>query len=316
MIDRKVKPGIVLLLGPCFLAGCSAAQPAVVLPAEPAAVPASAAPETQKTIAKRKDALPTMPLEAANGVWHSEPGQYRTWLRLEHPRFWLVTGDRAGDRLWIMDGYFQQAADGLVYGVATRLESRTGGRAYLETLYAGDERALRAESKANMLQPFYCRLRRSGELLRVEDFYGPGLEALPRPCLDTAFQKAALARPSRVPPMLPLGSWENSLLSPRDRIMLRFDAKQVELKVYPRGTGKRIRYQGEYTAAPGQLLFGVFNRMEDTMIPGQPPPLDPPRPFCIHFGEKNQSLVILEASMPGFDEATCRQMKGEFRRGQ
>lgn len=305
-----------VLMGLPLLAGCtgwpfsSASHPGEdASPRETSALQGMAADANVRQ-AGGQATEPKLDAEQSYGVWLAEAGPAVTWLRLEKPRFHVVTTGRERNLGWVMNGSYAFARDGSVFGVVTEI-----GR-LPETASAGlswsDERSLRGLPMEPHMLPFYCQFRPEGEGMRIAGFLGTLFKDERDRWLECGYQKVALARPAYAQAQLPMGNWERRPPESRDRLVLNLLPDQVGVTHVDGRAGQRTRLRGECVPAPGGLIFGIFTSVDRALGSDQPARIVPPQAFCLRVSSSGQFLDVREAQAVGLDERIRGALKGEF----
>jgi hypothetical protein len=254
------------------------------------------------------------PAEDFYGLWVMEEGNNKTWLRLESPRIHVVRINLATNAIWVADGHYSLARNGMTFGVVTSLDSATVAKEQAQALFDGDERLLPRIQKPgeNKMLPFCGEIRLDGEEMVVNNLRGSCFADMKD--FHGRFKKVSLTRPTYARPPLPLGMWELNPRGMKVRTELHLGSKQLDLTILDQVAGQRIRLSGDYDLASGGLLYGLLTTVDfATGIAREPGPIVP-QAFCFRYGVYPNMLAIREIAGDCFAEKAQEEIKGEYNR--
>jgi hypothetical protein len=245
------------------------------------------------------------------GTWVRDQGNTRTWLRVERPLIHIVGIDKKADTTWVMDGHYAVAANGMMYGVMTSIDTAAANPERTRALWDGDERVLRGRRGDKKLMPFSCRFTANGPELTLADFQGTSLEHDRDSFLHGRYQQTSLGRPSVAVPGAPLGVRESD--RGKLRVTMVLQPGRVEFRLADR-SGRRINVAGNYDVANDGIILGVLTSVEHgevgkAMAKGK----IEPQVFCFHFGLRGTTTVIDEVHSLHLERSTEECLIGEYR---
>jgi len=245
------------------------------------------------------------------GIWATDRADTHTLMRIERPLIHVVGIDKKTNASWVMDGHYSVAANGMMYGVMTALDTLSADPERARSLLEGDEHVLRGRRGEKKMMPFCCRPQPDGLELTMTDFRGTCFEKERDRFLHGRYQRTSLGRPSCAVPGAPLGTWVND--AGKVRLTMVLQPGRFELRLFDRQSGRRLNLAGNYDVATDGIIFGVVTSVEHGEL-GEASAQGhiAPQVLCFRYGFRNSLLVIEEAHGLGLDKRTEESLLGEY----
>jgi hypothetical protein len=257
--------------------------------------------------------------ETALGLWVSENGVTRSWLRLEKPRLRVVTVVKEQSGFTLLEGDYATAVGGLVFGVMTRMERSECSPEQALALWNGDESALARlpATKVRRAEPFSFSLALLGDDLAFQELAGNGFGDGRDRLFRGRFQQVSLGRPAYAHGASPLGRWQLTPAEIKGRIILSLLPERLDVLIEDQVTGRRLRLAGPHRLAGSDLVYGVFDTLEQSNLGAAPiSKVLEPQVFCFRFAWNGPAIEIKELHAVCLGETACKSLCGVYRPGK